>query len=503
MKKLVSIGILAVGLAMLSINTGLAATSDNQSKLSVNKGEQPNFVFILVDDMAWYGTSVPMDPDMPASGMSFCSMPNVQKLADHGIVFSSARAAAGMCGPSRCSIQTGMTAAHHLYTGNGGFGPKTDGNVKYIAERGDPPLLTPEPQGNIRFTSIGDVLKSNGYSTALFGKWHLYGGGPEKHGYDESNGETDNKSVNDVPPGDKIENPKQIFSITQSGISFMERQHKAGKPFFLQLSHYATHAQYESRPATLKKQENNPVFNQITDKREAKKAIGLAAMSEDLDTSIGMILKTIDDLGIASNTYVIFTSDNGYRSWNDGAEPLRGGKWWIWDGGLRVPMVVRGPGIKPNSRCNVNIVGYDWLPTFADLAGVSASVPKTVDGVSFKPLLLGKSVPESYVNRKLYFHYPHYRESAPSSALVVGQSKLIYFYDHPDQYFQYDLDKDLGEKKNISAVDPEKAMLMYEQLMDGLKSFGAYFPKPNPNANPDTKVYDPNNLTETTLGKDD
>jgi arylsulfatase A-like enzyme len=443
-----------------------------------------------------------MDRNLPASGMAFCSMPNVQKLAEQGVVFSNARAAAGMCGPSRCSIQTGMTAAHHLYSGNGGFGPKTDGNVKYLAKR-DEPLLTPEPQGNIRFPSIGDVLRPNGYSTAHFGKWHLYGGGPEKHGYDESNGETDNKSVNDVPSGDEVENPKQIFSITQSGISFMERQTKAGKPFFLQLSHYATHARYASRPATLKKYESNPIFNRITDKRVAKNAIELAAMSEDLDTGIGMILKTIDNLGIVSNTFVILVSDNGFRSWNEGAEPLRGGKWWNWDGGLRVPMIVRGPGIKSNTRCDVNVVGYDFLPTIADLAGASASLPKAVDGVSFKPLLLGQSVPESYVKRQIFFHYPHYRNSAPSSALVVGQMKLMYFYDHPGKYFQYDLNKDLGEKINISATNPERAKQMYKQLMDGLKSFGAYFPKPNPNADPNAKVYDPNNLTETTLTKDD
>lgn len=497
MKKLLSVGKLTAGLAMLSINTGPGVTNDNRPNLPAKNEEQPNFVFILVDDMAWYSTAVPMDTGLPASAMAYCSMPNVRNLAAQGMIFSNARAAAGMCGPSRCSIQTGMTAAHHLYSGNGGFGPKTDGNVKYIAERGNQPLLTPEPQGNIRFPSIGDVLRTKGYATALFGKWHLYGGGPEKHGYDESNGETDNKSVNDVPPGDKIDNPKQIFSITKSGISFMERMKKAGKPFFLQLSHYATHARYEARPATLKKYENNPVFSKITDKRVAKNAITLAAMTEDLDTSIGMILKTIDDLGIASNTYVIFTSDNGFRSWNDGDGPLRGGKWWNWDGGLRVPMIVRGPGIKPRSRCNVNIVGYDFLPTFADLAGATASLSKGVDGVSFKPLLLSQPVSESYVNRLIYFHYPHYRESAPSSAIVIGQMKLLYFYDHPGQYYTYDLSKDLGEKNNISTVNPANAKLMYKQLMDKLNSVGAYFPKPNPAADPNIKVYDPNSFSES------
>ena len=502
MKNILSNGRLVIATLVFSMCTSYAATSVTSAKLPEKKSKQPNFVFILVDDMAWFGTPVLMDKDIEASRMAFLTMPNVDKLSEQGMVFRNARAAAGMCGPSRCSIQTGMTAAHHLYTGNGGFGPKTDGKVKYIAERGDPPLLTPEPQGNIRFPSIGDVLRANGYATAHFGKWHLYGGGPEKHGYDESNGETDNKSVLDVPPGDNIENPKQIFSITKSGIGFMERQHKAGKPFYLQLSHYATHARYEARPATLKKYEGNPVFSQIKDQRVAKNAIALAAMSEDLDTSIGMILKTIYDLGIAADTYVIFTSDNGFRSWNEGAEPLRGAKWWNWDCGLRVPMIVRGPGIKSHTRCNVNVVGYDFLPTIADLAGATASVPKAVDGVSFKALLLGQTVPGDYVNRKIFFHYPHYRSSAPSSAIVAGQMKLLYFYDHPGKYYLFDLAKDLGERNNIAPADPEKAGLMFKQLMDGLHSANAFFPKPNPNANPNAKVYDPDNLNEQSSGTD-
>jgi arylsulfatase A-like enzyme len=145
----------------------------------------------------------------------------------------------------------------------------------------------------------------------------------------------------------------------------------------------------------------------------------------------------------------------------------------------------------------VNIVGYDFLPTFADIAGATASLPKAVDGVSFKPLLLSQRVPESYVNRQIYFHYPHYRESAPSSAIVIGQMKLLYFYDHPGQYYTYDLSKDLAEKSNISTLYPENAKLMYKQLMDALNSVGAYFPKPNSAADPNTKVYDPNSFSES------
>jgi arylsulfatase A-like enzyme len=215
----------------------------------VTAAEQPNIILILVDDMPWYGTDVRMDPSLPSSAMAFRNMPNVQKLAAEGMIFQHAYSAAGMCAPSRCSIQTGMTAAHHLYSGNGGFGPKTDGNVKYMSRQEDlqRPLLCPEPQGNIRFPSIGDVLKADGYITAHFGKWHLYGGGPAKHGYDESDGETDNKTFRPIDPKtgkktDTSDDPKMMFSITSRGVNFMENAVKAGKPFYLQLSHYATHA---------------------------------------------------------------------------------------------------------------------------------------------------------------------------------------------------------------------------------------------------------------------
>ena len=222
-------------------------------------------------------------------------------------------------------------------------------------------------------------------------------------------------------------------------------------------------------------------------------------MSEDLDTSIGLLLKSIDNLGIASNTYVIFTSDNGYYNWNNGAETLRGGKWWNWDGGLRVPMIVRGPGVMPNSRCDVNVVGYDFLPTFADLAGASASLSKDIDGVSFKPLLFNKPVSKDFINRPLYFHYPHYRNAAPSSAIIIGQKKLLYFYELHDQYFLYNQKGDIGEKKNIAAVNPEETKQMYKLLMDKLNAVGAVFPKQNPKAKPNADVYNPNNVSKKAM----
>jgi arylsulfatase A-like enzyme len=211
---------------------------------------RPNMVLILVADMPWYGTAVRMDPDLPGWAMAFRHMPHVQRLAEQGMTFQNAYSGAGMCAPSRCCLQTGMTAARHLYSGNGGFGPKTNGNVKYMSRKEDliHPLLCPEPQGNIRFPSIEDVLRSAGYTTAHFAKWHLYGGGPAKHGYDQSDGETDNKGfrpATDPKTGKKPQtctDPKLMFSITDRAIKFMESAIKERKPFYLQISHYATHA---------------------------------------------------------------------------------------------------------------------------------------------------------------------------------------------------------------------------------------------------------------------
>lgn len=467
----------------------------------LNAADKPNIVFILIDDMPWFGTPVRMDADMPESAMAFRKMPNVEQLAAQGMTFRNARSSAGMCAPSRCSILTGMMTAHHLFSGNGGFGNKTDGNVKYMSRRMDAtlPLLQPEPQGNIRFPSVGNVLKASGYSTAHFGKWHVYGGGPEKHGFDESDGETDNSTFRpkeDPATGNKSatdEDPKFIFSITKRSVDFIERQAKAGKPFYVQLSHYATHAKYQARRVTLEKTEKNPVFAKIEDKRERSNAVLGAAMAEDLDTSIGMVMAKLAELGIAENTYVIFTSDNGYHSWNESYDPLRGAKWWLWENGLRVPMIVRGPGITAGSRSAVNVVGYDFLPTFADIAGATMHMAKEVDGVSFKPVLLGQSVPESYVNRAIYFHYPHYRVSPPCSAIVSGDIKLLHFYEWPNDSFLYNLTSDLGERSNLAKAQPEVAARMQQDMMTRLKAVGGYFPKPNPNANPNAKRYDPNN----------
>lgn len=282
-----------------------------------------------------------------------------------------------------------------------------------------------------------------------------------------------------------------MFSISSKGMDFMERSAKEGKPFYLQLSHYATHAGAQCRPETYKKYKDHPLFEQIPDNMERLNAIFLAAMCEDLDRATGMVLDKIKALGIENNTYVIFTSDNGHVRWNESHKTLRGGKWWLWENGVRVPLLVKGPGIQPGSHTSVNVVGYDFLPTFAELAGASQHLSKEVDGLSLVPVLFGKPLEEQYTNRATYFHYPHYRVSAPCSAIVQGEMKLLHFYEWPDNPCVFNLSEDIGENNNLADAQPEHTTKLREALMDKLKSVGAYFPKPNPNVNPHAKRYNP------------
>ena len=161
---------------------------------------------------------------------------------------------------------------------------------------------------------------------------------------------------------------------------------------------------------------------------------------------------------------------------------------------------MRGPGIAAASRSTVNVIGYDFLPTFADLAGASAKLGPNIDGVSFKRFLLGGTPTAQDLTRPLYFHYPHYRISPPASALIVGDTKLMHWYEWPDVRFVYDPARDLGEKTNVAAANPTRTAQLQQQLMDGLKVAGAYFPKPN--ADPKAQRYDPANLADQGEGSD-
>jgi arylsulfatase A-like enzyme len=410
------------------------------------------------------------------------------RLASEGMTFSNAYAAAGMCAPARCSLQTGMSAARTRFSGNGGFGEKCPTTVEYDmrSKSKHRAMLEPVPWGSLQANhpTIAERIKPLGYATAHFGKWHVYGGGPGKRGYDAHDGETSNDEGN----SDNPEDPKNIFSMTKSAVNFIDQQAAKGKPFYVQLSHYAEHNAVQSRPATQKAVESDARIKPLQPSVR-KQVVGRTSMMEDLDTSVGMVLDKLQALGIRDNTYVIYTSDNGHHRENGRPQPLRGDKWWLWECGIRVPMIVTGPGVTKGSRCNVNVIAYDFLPTIVDVAGGDAV--ESIDGRSLLPVFHGDPDIGPLASRSLYFHYPHHRNTAMHSAIIKGKDKLMVFYERPGERFLYDLQRDIGERQNVAKSFPEKAARLHQELNTYLSSVEACMPKPNPEAAADYVPYSP------------
>ncbi len=451
-----------------------------------NAAEKPNIVMIFVDDWAWYGTPVRMDDDMPNSQMPILSMPNLEKMARDGMKFRNAYAGAPQCSPSRVCLQTGRSAPRNGFTV---FmtPPKGDAIFDTKKEYAQFPVIPCTSDATIDkdAVTIPEALKPLGYVSAHFGKWHMRGN-PADEGYAVHDGDTSNTAGNGLVPGD----PKLMFSVTKRSIEFIETQAKAGKPFYLQISHYAMHEGRDCLPETREKYAKHPTL-QAYYKTQTKKLslkndpATWLGMGEDLDGRIGAILDKLQKLGIRDNTYVIVTADNGYRhSFFPGLEqPLHAAKWWAWQGGLRVPMIVTGPGIQGSSVCHNNVVNYDFLPTFVEWAGGDPRKLKDIDGVSLAGIMRGGESEPKFRDRFLYFHYPHYRTSMPHSAIVSGNMKVMHFYEAPDVPMLFDLN-DEREVKNIALQSPEVHQKLHGEMMRYFKEVGARIPKLNPNYNP-------------------
>lgn len=462
------------------------------------KEKKPNIVLLFIDDWAWNGTPVPMDADMANSRMPVLQMPNVERLAREGMKFRNAYASP-QCSPSRACVQTGQSSPRSGFT----VFMNSKGQEYYDAKsyKGFPvvPCISDMTLDKDAVT-IPEALKPLGYVSAHVGKWHLRGD-PGDEGYVLHDGDTSNKPGNTLPDDAKqrlpkdLTDPKLMFSLTKKAIGFMEEQVKAGKPFYLQISHYAMHEGRECMPATREKYARHPLVQACYKKmgttagkvkRKSDPAIWLG-MGEDLDGRIGAVLDRIKELGIEESTYVILVSDNGYRhNFLPGlTQPLHGAKWWVWQGGIRVPMIVKGPGVKPGSVFQGNVVNYDFLPTFVDWAGGNPEKLKDVDGVSLAPYLAGRKPDDAFLNRYLYFHYPHYRTTMPHSAIVSGSRKVIHFYERPDIAMLFDLSKDEGEVSNIAKAHPQEHKKLYDEMMRYLKEVGARIPRLNPDYAPD------------------
>lgn len=442
---------------------------------------RPNFIFILTDDQGWSQSTAPMHPEIAAARCDYFETPNIERLAREGKRFSSGYAPAALCTPTRRSLLCGMTTARQRGTEfPSRFNPANHLTIPRALKSADP-----------------------AYRTAHLGKWgEQMVATPEESGYEESDGPTINRTggIDPAVAFTAQEDPKLTFSLTRRAGEFMERQVAAGNPFYLQVSYYAVHRQIQARPETLAK---------YLDKGPPPRSFPLqfAAMAEDMDRGIGELLAKIDALGIAGNTYVILAADNGGAEHDpqnadyvsrlgrqsrrraavprpDGVEqlscnhPLRGAKNTLFEGGLRVPFIVRGPGVAANSWSHEPVVLYDLLPTLYELAGGRKPLPATIDGGSFVSLLNGGAKAITRPAGGLVFHRPFVTIPAGGqTAYRSGEFKLILNWAE-NKTELYNLVQDIGERNNLAAEMPKQAETLHRKLLDYLRAADAEFPDP-------------------------
>lgn len=428
---------------------------------------KPNFVVILGEGHGWSSTSVRMDDAEPASKSAVARTPNLEKLAQSGMRFADYYAPSPRCTPSRAALLTGKSPAqlHMTFIGEGKKESGTSENSRLLPPEASMELARSE-------STIAGLLKQAGYATAHFGKWHLGRVSPSQHGFDESDGPTNNGGPDNVANP----HPKQLYQMTGRGIDFMARQVKAGKPFYLQMSHYASRQGGDASPEALAAVK---AWGAKLNERETAEA----AADWDLDLALGKVLAKIDDLGISNTTYVIFTTDHGTPGKNP---PLAGGKGTVSEGGLRVPLIIRGPGVKAGACSHVRVIGEDLFPTLAALATVTTTLPHGIEGGSFAGVLThdGKgTVPRP--REEFVVHFPHYDKDAagPASAILLGNLKLIRAYE-TGALKLYDIAKDPGERHDLSNEMPDQVKELDRRLTDYLSAVKAQMPAPNPDYDP-------------------
>lgn len=431
-------------------------------------GQVPNIVFIMADDLGWQ--------DVGFAGGEFFETPHIDKLAGESMIFNYAYSGGPNCAPTRACLMSGTYTPRHTIYQPGG---SSKGNPKYMRllvparERRDKDLkkkaaeqfpitnsLDPE------FVCIPEVLKTAGYTSARLGKWHL---GDDTQGFDLSS--ADGRGG---PGGHFYGNVDVAEQLTDRAVKFIENNKKG--PFFLYLAHWDVHVPHRARKNIVKKYKKKLEKLPI-DKRQNFNPV-YAAMIEAVDTSVGRVVAKIDELGLAENTLIIFTSDNGGVASVSQLDPLRGCKGSLFEAGVRIPACMRWTGtIKAKTTCDTPITSVDYLPTFASIAG--AKLPKTqpVDGTDITPLLKGKDIKE----RSIFWHYPLYLKGTrgltinltggetytwrgvPSTAMRKGNFKLIEFHED-NTIGLYNLKNDPGETNNLAKAMPELAAKLRGEL---------------------------------------
>ncbi|MCC7377273.1 MAG: sulfatase [Verrucomicrobiales bacterium] len=430
---------------------GFALSCGFFAKAAVQPESRPNIVFILADDLGVF--------DLACYGRTEHPTPHLDRLAREGTRFTSAYCAQPICSASRAALMTGKSPARlHLTT--------------YLPGRADcrsQLVLHPaiEPQLRLAEVTVAEALRSAGYATACIGKWHLGGAGfgPGDQGFDVVHPGKANTTPSEVEGG------KGEWDLTSAAERFVETHRD--QPFFLLLSHNSPHIPYAECPERVAA-------------RKGAFEPNYAAVIESLDATVGRLMSTLDRLGLADRTLVVFTSDNGglhvpelrhERVTHNG--PFRAGKGYLYEGGLRIPLIARWPGQIPAHRVtDVPFLNTDWLPTLLELCGLRN--PDRIDGRSRAQFLLDRSRgPQG----DLCWHFPHYTNQGgrPSGAVRSGRWKYVEFYDTGEVEL-YDLASDFGETRNLARDQARRVRRMRETLARWRTDMGAQANSPNPAA---------------------
>jgi arylsulfatase A-like enzyme len=472
--------------------------------------QKPNVIVILADDLGW--------ADLSCYGSTFHESPNLDKLASQGMRFTQAYSSSPYCSPSRAAIMTGRHPARLKIT-------------DYIPSNGKSGKLLPaemKMELPLEEVTIAEVLRDAGYATWHVGKWHLgdLGFYPEDQGfqfnvagnhsgapksffwpYGDDEGVTvvrplardQMKGYHATPvPGLRTggkEGEHLCDRLTSEAMKLIE-QRKQKQPFFLYLPFYDVHTPIMAKPELVEKYKAKaaklglPAVKDASTYNEGNLAHGMvptklpeqqvnpsyAAMIETMDTNVGCLMAKLDELGIADNTLILFTSDNGGHSVTSN-RPLRGCKGWLYEGGVREPWIVRWPGVtKPGSTCDVPVMNTDILPTVIEVCGLLAKPEFHKDGVSFASLLRGDTQP---VHEALFWHFPHYGNhgSGPCSSVRVGDWKLIHWIED-DSVELFNITTDPGEKTDLVAQQPDRVKDLRARLNTWRKETNANMPRP-------------------------
>ena len=453
-----------------------------------NEPERPNIVVLVVDDLGW--------ADLACNGSSFYDTPSADGLAASGLRFTDAYAAAPVCSPTRAGLMTGRHPARLAATDY--FGAAQPQGWKRNTK-----LLPASYEDRLELDelTLAEALGEAGYATFFAGKWHLGPEAfwPEHQGFDVNMGGITrggpyggdkyfspygNPRLEDGPDGEHLPD-----RLAREAVAFMEEQRE--QPFLVYLSFYSVHTPLISRPDLEAKYRERKQQRGLEASwgseherkvREVQEHAVYAGMVEGMDLAIGTVLDGLERLGLAEDTLVVLTSDNGGLSTSEGHPtsnlPLRAGKGWMYEGGIRVPMIVRWPGrTTAGVESAVPVQSMDLFPTLLEVAGLPARPKAHLDGASLAPLLRGGDAPD---RDALYWHYPHYgnQGGAPAGAIRSGRWKLVEWFED-GRLELFDLVADPGETADVSAEEAEQVAELHARLVAWRAEVGARMPAVN------------------------